>query len=386
MCRGTVVTYVSLSGMPLRCHQAAMLNADARTIARCKGYRFGGDYGDARRHDSHLYFVPDDTLLADEARVLGIQGPDDLYGGVVPHPFVKTKAITHPLIDMSAERPDGWLFGPGKRISDAVLPGYTAFSPHDARIAAGRMLAHTSIRVKQPLEAGGRGQDIVATLEELDPLLERMPASNIATYGLVLEQNLQQVATLSIGHITVDDVTFTYHGRQRVTRNNEGRPAYGGSDLVCVRGGWNALSRLPLRAGVRTAIAKARSYDAAMSEYPGFMASRRNYDVGVGLDCNGHRRSGVFESSWRVGGATGAEVVALSEFTRDPAINVVETSHVEEFGKGRMPPPGAVNHVELDDPEVGPIMRYTVITGIERARARVRPGNSAPPPVLMKGT
>jgi hypothetical protein len=74
MCRGTVVTYVSLSGMPLRCHQAAMLNADARTIARCKGYRFGGDYGDARSYDGHLYFVPDDTLLADEARVLGIQG------------------------------------------------------------------------------------------------------------------------------------------------------------------------------------------------------------------------------------------------------------------------------------------------------------------------
>ena len=89
------------------------------------------------------------------------------------------------------------------------------------------MLAHTSIRVKQPLEAGGRGQDIVTTLDELDPLLERLPASNIATYGLVLEQNLHQVTTLSIGHITVDDVTFTYHGRQRVTRNNAGHPAYG---------------------------------------------------------------------------------------------------------------------------------------------------------------
>jgi hypothetical protein len=368
MTRGTVVTYFSPSGMPLRCHQTAVLNADARTIARSKRYSFAGDYDDAKTYDGHVYFVPADTLLADEARALGIQGPDDLYGGVVPHPFVKTKAITHPLIDMSAERPDGWLFGPGKRISDAVLPGYTTFSPDDARIAAGRMLAHTSIRVKQPLEAGGRGQDILTTLDELDPLLERLPASNIATYGLVLEQNLHHVTTLSIGHITVDDVTFTYHGRQRVTRNNEGHPVYGGSDLVCVRGGWDALPRLSLPEKVRTAIAKARAYDEAMSEYPNFMASRRNYDVGVGLDCDGHRRSGVFESSWRVGGATGAEVVALSEFTQDPSVDIIETSHVEEFGKGRVPPLGAVSHVRLDDPEVGPIIRYTVITRMERSR------------------
>jgi len=155
---------------------------------------------------------------------------------------------------------------------------------------------------------------------------------------------------------------------QRVTRNNEGHPVYGGSDLVCVRGGWDALPRLSLPEKVRTAIAKARAYDEAMSEYPNFMASRRNYDVGVGLDCDGHRRSGVFESSWRVGGATGAEVVALSEFTQDPSVDIIETSHVEEFGKGRVPPLGAVSHVRLDDPEVGPIIRYTVITRMERSR------------------
>src|SRR5204863_189054 len=81
---------------------------------------------------------------------------------------------------------------------------------------------------------------------------------------------------------------------------------YGGSDLICVAGGWEALDRLPLAAETRFAIVQARAYDDATCEFPGFMASRRNYDVGQGLDAEGVRRSGVFESSWPSGGASTA--------------------------------------------------------------------------------
>src|SRR5437016_2779146 len=80
----------------------------------------------------------------------------------------------------------------------------------------------------------------------------------------------------------------------RLTTDNEGRSAYGGSDLVCVRGGWNALDRLPLPHDIRHGVAQAKVYDEATCEYPGFMASRRNYDVGQGLDSQGRWRSGVF--------------------------------------------------------------------------------------------
>jgi hypothetical protein len=63
-----------------------------------------------------------------------------------------------------------------------------------------------------------------------------------------------------------------------------------------------------------------------MSADGGHMVSRRNYDVGQGIDIEGRRRSGVFESSWRVGGATSAELVALSIFSQDPSVQVVEAS------------------------------------------------------------
>jgi hypothetical protein len=366
MANGTVVVCFSRLGAPLRVHQKRMLAADAEAIAGLKQYDFGGDYDRTKHYERPIYFIPDDTLLLDEAQSLEIRAPTDLYGGVVPYPFVKTKAIAHPLVDRNARRPDGWHFEFGERIRDAVLPGYTAFCDRDARVAAGRMLANGPIRVKEAIEAGGRGQTLVNTIAELEELLERLSPSDFATYGLVLEQNLDHVTTLSVGHITVDNLSFTYHGRQRVTQNNERRTVYGGSDLVCVRGGWDALDRASIPNAVRIGIDKARLYDEAINEFPGFMASRRNYDVGLGLDVDGQPRSGLFESSWRVGGATGAEVAALTEFMRDPSVEVVEASHLEEFGRNREPPPEAVNYIEMDDPEEGPLVRYTIVKQIQR--------------------
>src|SRR3989442_15250 len=131
---------------------------------------------------------------------------------------------------------------------------------------------------------------------------------------------------------------ITYHGTQRVATDNEGRPVYGGSDLVCVRGGWEALDELPMATEVRIGVAQARTYDQAMREYSGFMASRRNYDVGQGIDYEGQRRSGVFEPSWRSGGASTAELAALGTFMQDASLKIVEVSAVKEFGNGREPP------------------------------------------------
>src|SRR6266567_289616 len=97
----------------------------------------------------------------------------------------------------------------------------------------------------------------------LDALLERVPEEEIATTGLVLEENLEHVTTLSVGHIAVNDIEFAYHGSQRLTTDNNGRSVYGGSDLVCVRGGWDALDRLVMNDEIHTGVKQARLYDEA---------------------------------------------------------------------------------------------------------------------------
>jgi hypothetical protein len=361
MTKGVVVVYFSSLGGRLSNHQKIMLEADAKAIAKIKQYEFGDSHHSQYVNSDHVFFVPDDTLLQNEAASLGIRGADDLFGGIVPHAFVKTKAISHPLVVRSAERPDGWSDAFSWQVRDVTLPGYTVFTARDAHIAANRMIANGAIRVKKPLGASGKGQILVATAKELDAFLEKIPADEMATYGLVLEENLRKVTTLSVGRVAVGELMITYYGTQRVAKDNGGKSVYGGSDLVCVRGGWDALDVLPMTAEVRNGVAKAKLYDAAMSEYPGFVASRRNYDVGHGVDAKGERRCGVFESSWRVGGATSAELVAIGAFLQDPSLKIVQTSHVEVFGKHHEAPQDAIVHFQGEDPDAGPLLRYTFL-------------------------
>jgi hypothetical protein len=342
-------------------HEKITLSAVAKAIARINDYEFAGCYDKARHDYNDLFFVPGDALILSEASELGIHSPAQLFGAVVPYPFVKTKAITHRLVSGRADRPEGWSSGFAQRVRRAVLPGFTAFSAHDARLAAAGLRAHGAIRVKDPLGDGGHGQAVIAGSNGLNEILEKYPEEKLATHGLVLEMNLRRAVTLSIGQITVGDLSIAYHGTQRTVTNNHGRSVYGGSRLVCVRGGWEALEELAVSSEIRLAIAQARSYDQAATEYRGFLATRRNYDVGQGMDEEGRWRSGVFEASWRSGGASTAELAALSEFAQNPAVQVVEASAVKEFGRVRKIPPGSVIHFQGDDPEDGPLVRYTVV-------------------------
>jgi len=366
MTQGVVVVYFSRLGGWLRPHQERMLEVDAKAIARIKQYEFGGRYRDGFAYPGRVYFVPDETLLLEEASSLGVSSSDDLYGGVVPQPFVKTKSIGHPLIGDDAERPEGWSTTFAERVRDVVLRGYSAFGARDARVAAARMLRRGGVRVKQPLATGGRGQTLVTTIDEFDALLEELPENEIASYGIVIEENLRHVTTRSVGHITVADLTVSYFGTQRFTTNTKGQSVYGGSNLLCVRGGWEALHSLALPDGLRLGVTQARRYDEATSAYSGFVASRRNYDIGEGIDAEGQPRSGVLEASWRAGGASGAEVIALTAFKQDSSLQVIDVSHIEEFGQNRRAPDGATVIFEGDDPRDGPMIRYTMVNRMER--------------------
>ena len=281
---------------------------------------------------------------------------------------MKTKSITHDLVSARAERPHGWSPKFAESVREITLPGYTAFSSRDAHTAVSRLLRHGPVRVKNALESGGKGQALVASTEELDFFLQELPSEAIATYGLVLESDLRHVSTISVGHIVLDDMALTYHGIQRVAVDARGRTVYGGSDLVCVRGGWEALQQLLMPREVRSGVTKARLYDEAMREYPGFIASRRNYDIAQGTDTKGQRQSGVLEASWRAGGASPAELAALKAFSEQPELQIVEASHVEQFDLSCKAPPGAAIHFEGEDPEAGPILRYTVLLRREPPR------------------
>ena len=364
-----VAVYFSRLGAAVYTHEKVTLSIVAESIARVNDWCYAGVYDPAERSGGGLFFVPDDTLMFDEARALGIHSSHQLYGAVAPYPFVKTKAITHGLVSSRASRPYGWSSIFAESVRNAVLPGYTVFSSDDARMAAMRLLPLGPIRVKEPLGDGGYGQTAVAGVAELDAFLEKLSLEEIECHGLVLETNLRRVTTRSVGQTMIGDRTITYHGTQRAVTNNHGLTVYGGSDLICVRGGWTELEKLPMNAEARLAVSQARTYDRNTDRYPGFLASRRNYDIGQGIDGRGRWRSGVFEASWRSGGASTAELAALMAFAEDPALQVVEATSVKQFGRRTTIPRGAVIHFHDDDPEDGPLLRYTVVTRALRRAA-----------------
>jgi hypothetical protein len=121
-----------------------------------------------------------------------------------------------------------------------------------------------------------------------------------------------------------------------------------------------------MTAKTRLGVTQARSYDKAMSAYPDFLASRRNYDVGQGIDGEAQWRSGVFEASWRAGGASAAEMAAISAFAHDPTLQIVEASTAKVFGMAHEAPRGADIHFQGDDPQDGPILRYSLIARMAR--------------------
>ncbi|MBI6942538.1 DUF3182 family protein [Pseudomonas putida] len=309
----------------------------------------------------NVYYLPTETLIDPQRYVaMGICSEQDLFGGLVSHPYMATKAISHPL-PANASFPPGWTDAFACQASDALLCGYTVFSKADARRAAQLLLQDGPLRIKPVLACAGRGQEVITQLHELEPLLANMEDQDLALWGLVLEEDLSKVQTFSVGQVRVAGLTCSYYGTQQLTRDHQGVEVYGGSDLVLVRGDYNALLQLPLEDPLRLAINQAMLYEhAAEQHFPGFIASRRNYDIARGNNAHGHLRSGVLEQSWRLGGASSAELLALQAFADDPALQRVRASTHEVFGALDLPADATLFY-QGNDSELGQFSKFARI-------------------------
>lgn len=345
-------------------HELASKIQVAQAVAGLIGGNYAGELETQQPPKGCIYLVPSDTLpdLASAHR-LGVHTREDLFGGVVPFPFVASKVISHPLLSHSTSAPTGWSAGFAEQVKSAVLPGYSVFSIDDARLASARLLAQGSVRLKDPGGVGGVGQWVVSSGAELEALLKEIANEALWRRGLVLERNLREVVTHSVGQVQVGEWLATYHGVQHTTPNHTRAAVYGGSELVVVRGGFDALMQLPLESATRLAVEQAMRYHAAaLAAFGGMFMSRSNYDVAQGLDESGQWRSGVLEQSWRIGGASGAEIAALRAFAADPQLQRVRASTCERYGGTSDVPAGAWVLFDGIDERVGRITKYAMAT------------------------
>jgi hypothetical protein len=364
-----VVTYTVGDAVAPDGHDASTRTEIARRLAVLAGFEFTGEYDAGAHYDEPPYFVPSDTLTSAEAAGLRINSAHDLFGGVVPTSYAARKTITHPLVDDRARAPEGWSATFARFVADSVLPGFSAFTPEDALHAGRILLEQGTVRIKPAKGVAGLGQSVAHDTSELEAVIGKIDPAEIAEAGVVLEQNLTHVATKSVGNVRVAGLEVSYCGEQRLTRNNGGAEVYGGSELRFVRGGFEALLSLELPTDMLLAIAQARVYDdAADASFHGFFASRRNYDVAQGADSRGQHRSGVLEPSWRLGGASGAEIAALEAFRADSSLRAVDAVSREVYGSSEPLPESAAVYFRGIDPHVGPLTKYTMIEPHANAR------------------
>ncbi|WP_426135671.1 DUF3182 family protein [Pseudomonas sp. PWP3-1b2] len=329
--RKLVVAHSTREGAPR--HEVETNRALARWLAHILGLKFGGSYDPHKHAGRALYWLPTQTLVGlHQAHALNIKGPEDLWGGYVDHDFICTKAISHGLLSPEARAPEGWSPVFGERVRQVVLDGLSVFALEDALPAATRLLYSGPIRLKPVHACAGRGQEVIHSLDKFEAVLARPDAAQLFNQGVVLEQDLHDVVTHSVGQSFIGDHVLSYCGEQYLTKDGQGEDVYGGSNLLVVPGDYECLLKLDLPADVREAIEQAQVFDTAADEaYPRFYASRRNYDIAQGLDSDGQRRSGVLEQSWRMGGASSAEVAALQSFINHPGLRAIHVCSVETY-------------------------------------------------------
>jgi len=69
----------------------------------------------------------------------------------------------------------------------------------------------------------------------------------------------------------------------------------------------------------------------------------------------------VLEQSWRIGGASGAEVAALHAFHDDSSLRWVDASTHEVYADGVTMPPGAQVQFDGVDADAGRLVKYTLV-------------------------
>lgn len=281
---------------------------------------------------NECYYLPSHTLLQHEAKALGIKSLQDLYGGVVPYPFLLYKTLSHPIHHPSMNSPEGWNNDLGLILRPYVLKGCSAFNTQDALWTAEGMIHDGPLRIKLATANAGRGQWVVNNHEEVVDLFNQAQYQPFFEEGVIIEEALNNTVSFSIGQTEIGNYLISYCGEQEVTIDLKGQHTYGGSTLSVVQGGYSQLENILSFEKHKEALRMVQQYERHIFKaYPQIYASRRNYDVLQGVNAKGQMRLGVLEPSWRAGGASMAELLAFEAFTANSRLHHIRTWTKERY-------------------------------------------------------
>lgn len=311
--------------------------------------RFGGN------KPGKIYYVADKTIVLEfkeNQKLIKdtlIESEKDFFGGIVPRAYQSTKAIMHPLVNREAACPLGWTHEfPQELVHlDLVLPGFTVFNIEDLRTAFKHLYDKGihQIRLKDPLAYLGMNQFVVTSFQELEQFISDKIVNNekLQQYGLVVEENLcpEDLKIYSVSFVTVGSHQVQCIGVQRFSQG-----LYSGTDFVIMQTGKHILSESLAQVGIfnnedaQKIIDKALLFRALLNKHiPEIKTARFNLDIVSGIASiysNGTyelvKRFALLEQSFRVGGASAAEIWGLEYLLGHPSVDAVCASTYYRYG------------------------------------------------------
>jgi hypothetical protein len=315
----------------------------AKYLASITTREFGGEFNAATAE------IPDDAfwflhgpIPPEEAAQLEITGRN-FFGGITDLLHAQ-KSVFHTPVPGAETIPDNF---PSSFVeyldkNKVLLPGYTAFSAHDAHTACDLLAARGYVpRFKDPLMSASKGQYRLESHDQLVALLEAKDEAALAQCGVVIEANMigkadGELDSLSGGWVEIDGRTNTSVGFMTFAENITPFSIIS-SDRFVIRGD-DPRPFLGLVDERYHGEAELLSvFRDANLLIPELRATRRNYNFIQGSfersdGTPGETALKASEPTFRPGGATGAELLARDYLDKHPESDVVHVKCEIHYG------------------------------------------------------
>ncbi|MBT4384726.1 DUF3182 family protein [Candidatus Peregrinibacteria bacterium] len=245
-----------------------------------------------------------------DMRKFPYEDPRQFYGALVEHEAHGMKGLLRPPIDpgnVPEHMPRGL-----DAIHRMGLPGYIAFNEDQAMAAydALRLEGH-EVRLKNPEESDGNGQHKIDSKEDLRRLLSEYTHLFRREIGMVLEANLEDVDTHTVGQVLLPTGERVSLAGKQI--DLEDRDGFGGIDFTLSRRAILDVMRDTLPSHVTAALPQVEQVFGAFSEF--LRVSRISFDIVSGRSA-GQQFCGLADVTLRVGGTCPGTMEALNAMQR----------------------------------------------------------------------
>lgn len=293
------------------------------------------------------------------------------YGTVVEDPTHVHKDILHPSTLDSEES-----FAQRLRMGGLVLPGVRVTSPSEVCAGYKKLKKGATVRAKQVDCSDGQGQYKIGSKREAKRIARKLQ-DVLDNQGMILESQIKDPKTISIGFGVIGDEQYSFIAHQRDEKfiaydpdldEDTERNRYMGADVTVARGDISSLRKLEsITQEEQKAIDTAQAFYALFKEEYGIRTTRISFDYMYGnkekrFGRKGGMIGGITDITARPGGTDPALVLAARELQKDPSLTSVSATVKLDYTNSEEVPENATMFIA--DPDLVAFAYITSKTGL----------------------